>query len=231
MSILSTGKLFLDALASEIYYDPVVKRYRYKASDVPGAPIKGFFVSREKALQLQRTYLEKSIKEFVALSPRIKAGEIGVYKESAELLKRIHVSNAIIAAGGIDKINNSELGTIGNILKKQYYQGKDFETGKPFGLKHMFADVAADPDYSVAKLTQRLGMYAQSGEITYETIRQSKQIEIGLTEMKRVLGATHDHCSPCLGYASAGWQPIGELPLPKTACTCRMNCKCNVLYR
>lgn len=228
MTILSVGKLIIDALANNIYYDYQSKRYRYKGENKPGEPITGSFVSRGNVIKLQRDYLEKSIKQFVELTPRIKAGEIGVYKDAGELLKRIHVSHAIIEAGGIDKLTNSDLGTIGNILKQQYYAGKG-KDGKPFGLKHMFKDVQLDPSYSEAKIEQRLKMYALSGEISGSIIKQNKAASEGKTYMKRILGNA-EHCPDCINYASLGWQLTGTLPMPKVACRCGSNCKCSVIY-
>ena len=222
--------LIIDALATSITYDPKTKRYRYKGSNKRGEPITGSFVSRAEVIKLQKQYLQEVTNKFIALAPRIKAGEIGVYKESAELLKKIHVSNAIIAANGIDNLTNSQLGVIGNTLKQQYYAGKDKATGKPFGLKHLFKDVQNDPNYSIDKLGQRLEMYALSGEISGSQVKQSMALQQGLTEMRRILGEA-EHCPDCLNYSSLGWQPIGSLPYPKTECRCRSNCKCSIEYR
>lgn len=228
MSTLSIGKLIIDALADNIYYDYQTKRYRYKGQNKPGEAITGSFVSRENVLKLQRDYLAKTIKEFTALSPRIKSGEIGVYKDAGELLKRIHISQAIIEAGGIDRLTNSDLGSIGNILKKQFYAGKTSD-GKPFGLKHFFKEVELNPEYSEAKIEQRLKMYALSGEISKNIIKQNRAASEGKTYMKRILGAA-EHCEDCIRYASLNWQPFGTLPLPKVLCRCGVNCKCSVVY-
>lgn len=219
-----------DALPSEIYYDYKVKRFRFSGGS-PASPQRGTFISRADAIELQRNYLSRITREFVSLAPRIISGEIGVYKEAGELLKKIHLSNTIIEAGGIDRLTQSQLGTIGNILKKQYYAGKDDETGKSYGLKHLFKEVAATPDYSKSMLTNRLTMYAESGKISGSTVKQSIELLNGKTEMKRILGATDAHCEDCLRYASASYQPIGVLPLPKTACRCRTRCLCTVVYR
>lgn len=230
-TLLSNAPLIFDSLADNITYDVETKRYRYKGNNKPGEPITGSFVSRDSVLKLQKDYLDKVTQKFIDLAPKIKAGEIGAYKEAAELLKRIHVSQGIIAANGIDNLTNSQLGTIGGILKQQYNAGKDPVTGKPYGLKRLFKEIQLDPNYSEAKLKQRLQLYAQSGEITRETVRQSIQAQKGLTEMKRVLGVTDNHCPECVEYASREWTIIGGLPLPKTRCSCRANCLCSIIYR
>lgn len=227
---LLIGSLLIDALPSEIYYDAKIKRFRYKGGS-PGSPIRGTFLSRKEALALQRVYLNGVIKEFVSLAPSIIKGDIGTYTRAGELLKRIHVSYAILEAGGIDRLNQSQLGAIGNVLKKHYYQGKDDETGKPYGLKHLFKEVQSTPDYSEALLKNRLVMYANAGELSGHTVGQSIALDEGKTLVKRVLGATHQHCQDCLRYASLGYQPIGSLPLPKTRCQCRANCVCSMVFQ
>lgn len=229
MFLLNKGILIFDALADNIYYDYQTKRYRYKGNNKPGEPITGSFISRENVLKLQREYLENNIKKFVALAPRIKSGEIGVYKDAGELLKRIHISHAIIEAGGIERLTNSDLGSIGSILKSQYYAGKGVD-GKPFGLKHMFREVQTSLDYDVDKLKNRLEMYALSGELSGNIVKQNHAMNEGKTEMRRQLG-NGEHCKECLSYFSAGWQPIGMLPMPKTSCSCRTRCLCSIQYR
>jgi hypothetical protein len=230
MSILSDAPLIFDALADGIKYDQSARRYRYQGENKPGEPITGSFVSRDAAVKLQSNYLEKLKTELVSLSPRISRGEIGSYKDAATILKKIHVSEGIIAAQGIDRLTNSDLGKIGQILKNQYYQGKDRDTGKPFGLKHLFKEVASG-SVSEAQLSNRLSMYAESGKITRETVRQGRAIESGYTEMLRIDSGDDAECGDCAEYAAAGWRPIGELPLPKTDCICRTRCRCRVEYR
>lgn len=219
------------ALAENIYYDVAAKRYRYSnPSNVPGIPISGTFVSRKEIIRLQQNYLEKVTSEFLSLSPRMLRGEIGIYREAGDLLKKIHVSNAIIAADGIDRLSQSQLGKVGAILKKQYYSGVGELTGKKYGLKHLLKQ-AQNGEMSQAMLNYRLRLYAQSGAISGEVVKETAAREKGLREERRYLGATHDHCTECLEYAARGWVPIGTNPPPKVRCTCGTNCKCRKEYR
>lgn len=213
-------------LPSQIYYDPSIKRYRYKGGE--GQPMRGTFISRADALKLQRDFLVDAKQKFLALTPRIMSGEIGVYKEAGELLKSIHLSNAVLAAGGFDKLTERDLGTIGSILKKQYYQGK-VDDGKPFGLKHLFREVQGG-GVSEAQLKNRLGMYAESGEISGSAVKQNQAYAQGLTAMKRISSEDDRECDDCTRYAAWGWQMIGSLPLPRERCKCRSNCRCRVIY-
>jgi hypothetical protein len=221
-------KLNIDAvLPSQIYYDPTLKRYRYKGGG-KNQPIRGTFVSRSDALKLQKDYLMEAKARFLALTPRIMAGEIGVYKEAGELLKSIHMSNAVLAANGIDKLTDRDLGTIGSILKKQYYSGKG-DDGKSYGLKHLFNEVRSG-SVSAAQLKNRLAMYAEAGEISGSVVKQNQAYSNGLTAMRRIDSGDDAECEDCVRYAAAGWQLIGSLPIPKTQCKCRSNCRCRVIY-
>lgn len=212
------GEMNSDALADDVYYDRASRRYKYKDSNS--------FASREAVINLQQKYLAKKEREFVQLSSRIQAGEVGIYKELANTLKQIHISNAIIEKGGIDRLTQSDLGTIGNILKKQYYAGKDEVTGKAYGLKHLLNEA---PTLSEARLKQRLQLYVESGKLSASILQRNDAISQGLQYAQRFLNPA-EHCEDCIYYASLGRQLISYLPLPKTRCKCRNNCKCTIVY-
>lgn len=203
-----------------IVFDQKTKRYREQPSNR--------FVSRDKAVTFHKEFVEKQKERLISFSSDIKAGKIGTMRDVAETLKSIHISNAIIAANGIDRLDNSQLGTIGNILKKQYHLGKDEKTGKRFGLKFLFQDA---PNINELELQRRLSMFALSGEITGGVVSQQVALREGKTEMRRLLGVTDYHCDDCLNYANLGWQTIGKLPIPKQKCRCLTNCACQVSYR
>lgn len=208
-------------LTKEVFYDQSTKRYKYSDSNK--------FASRDAVINLQKRYLEKLKTEFIQLSSKISSGEIYIYKPLTEKLKDIYISQLIIAKGGIDKVTSSDLGTIGNMLKVQYYQGFDTETGKKYGLKHLLAESTG---LSEARIKQRLKLYAEVSDVV-GSIYKHKEMEVsGATEYKRVLNPA-EHCIDCIYYSSLGWQSIssGILPMPKQRCRCRANCKCSIKYR
>lgn len=208
-------------LVRDVFYDKISKRYRYSDSSR--------FASRDAVINLQKKYLEKSKTEFAQLASKISSGEIYIYKPLTEKLKDIYISQLIIAKGGVDKITQSDLGTIGQMLKTQFYQGVDAQTGKKFGLKHLLAESAG---LSEARIKQRLNLYAESSEIVGSIYKHREKELKGATEYRRILGAA-EHCPSCLYYASLGWQSIasGILPMPKTKCQCLSNCVCTLSYR
>lgn len=219
MLILNTKTFNVDALATELKYDQTVKRYRYIES--------GKFVSREAAINLQKDYLAVQTEKLIGLAAKIKAGEPGISREVGETLKRIHVSNAIIAADGIDNLSQSDLSKVGNILKQQYNLGRDKETGDRFGIKFLLQE---STDQSEKMIAHRLNLFAKSGELSGSVIKESKALDKGLTMERRTLGATDHNCPECVEYAARGWLTIGQLPKPKTACSCLSNCLCTLSY-
>lgn len=203
----------------QIFFD--TKTNRYKWSDTQK------FVSKDVVRALIDDKLEQEKEALIKYSERIKSNEIGVYSDVAKTLKNIHVLEVAKIKDGFENITQSDLGTVGNQLKKQYYAGKDEKTGKPFGLKYLFQEA---PNQSIGQIENRLRMFAESGNISASVVEQSTNVIAGKTSMKRMLGANHDNCEDCLKYAAMGWQSIGSLPLPKTKCRCRSNCRCKVIY-
>lgn len=215
---LNINKIILDALSTGVYYDKSTKRYKYKDSNQ--------FASREATVNLQKKFLDAKEKEFIEMAKRIKNGEIAIYKDLSKTLKEIHLSSAIIERQGSDKLNNSDLGVIGNILKKQYYSGKDDVTGKSYGLKYLLKDAT---NLSEAQLRQRLRLYVETAKVTASTLKRKDAIENGATHARRFLNPA-EHCPDCIYYASLKRQIISVLPLPKTNCQCRSNCQCSIEY-
>jgi hypothetical protein len=226
-TLSKTSLAFDSALADGIYFDHVLKRYRYKGENKPGEAITGSFVSRSNVINLQEKFRDKKINEFISLSSEIMQGR--GYREATELLKKIHVSEAIIKAGGIDKLNNSDLGTIGSILKKQYYAGVDSETGKSYGLKHLFREIQ-EGKVSQKQLENRLKLYAKSAELTGLIIEKNHALSEGMLWAKRIDAKDNNECEDCIRYASMGWSTINSVPLPKTMCKCKSNCRCQIIY-
>jgi len=219
-SVADVQLLFDALLSDDITYDISARRYRYKDS--------GKFVSKNRTIEIQKEYLAANTKKFTYLGKSIKDGTI-TEKELALELKKLHTSQLVIARGGVAEITHSDLGSVANLLRNQYYRGKDPKTGKRYGLRYLLRDA---PNQSEAKLNQRLTMFAKASEITKFIVNEHIAKEQGLTVYRRRLGRTHKHCSSCLLYESLGWQLVSSqtLPYPKTSCECLSNCVCELVY-
>lgn len=210
--------LFTPQVLKSIYFDDKSKRYKWKDGNR--------FVSKNVVRDLIDKKIDEEKQKLRDYSPRIKAQEIGVYGDVGKTLKNLHILEAAKARDGFENISNSDLGTIGNQLKKQYYQGVGLD-GKPYGIKFLIADA---PNLSEAQISNRLRMYGESAQVSGSALNQNFKMLNGATQSRRILGKTDNHCKECLQYAAMGWQPIGTLPLPKTKCTCRSNCLCDIVY-
>ena len=225
------NRLNLDLLSEiNIYFDPVVNRFRYKGG-VAGKPIRGTFVSREEVLKLEQAYLITQKEKLIALSQRVKNREVGIGKELSETIKKIHITEASIKAGGIDRLTNSDLGSIGNILKFQYGVARDSTASRIYGIKYLLKDIENNPDYSEARIRQRLEMYTKAGEISGNLVRHNQHVKSGYRLARRLDAKDNQECSDCIRYASLGWVGIDTLPIPKTKCKCLTNCRCKIEYK
>ena len=159
-------------------------------------------------------------------------------RNQANTLKRLHLSAAALAAGGLSALSDDDLKKISGLksgdgitgsLKKLRRFGKQIEEG-------------GDTAESVAQITNRAGLYAEAAHGTHEIIKraahETAKDEDGNKiewEERNVLQPA-DHCSStdttegCLETTDAGWQPIGTLSLPGQR-TCGPNCKCYMEYR
>lgn len=53
----------------------------------------------------------------------------------------------------------------------------------------------------------------------------------GFKEMRRVVRQDKKTCVDCKNYGEAGWQPLGEIPMPGKGCRCYDRCRCFIEYR
>jgi hypothetical protein len=198
-------------------WDVKLGRYRYTNT--------GKLAPRSAVLALTDRFITQQKAELQSLGERLSAGAIDLGKfqqQAGEILRSIHSGSAILGKGGIDKMTQPDWDKAIAILKQQLYKGRDRVTGKPYGIKHL-AEEWRSGTVSPAQLQMRLGLYAQSGKLTYwEMLKRSSS---GLAI--RVLGAA-EHCPECLEYAALPPQPIAQVVVPGVACSCRVNCRCAI---
>lgn len=209
-----------DAIA-DFRYDPASKRYRWRE----GAG-KNQFAPKAAVLERTRAYVVSQSNELVRLADRLDAGDItlGQFQRDAALaLKQIHVSQAFLAAGGHENLNDADWLSVGRTLKKHYYDGK--EGDRKFGIKWLAQDIK-DGKVSLAQLRNRLKQFAASGKETYWRISAEKS---GKPYAMRLLGDA-EHCEQCPKYAALPPQSIADVVLPTQKCDCRSNCKCQLVF-
>ncbi|MBW4460452.1 MAG: hypothetical protein KME47_09455 [Nodosilinea sp. WJT8-NPBG4] len=210
----------IDAITPNVRFDPRVKRYRYIDT--------GQFLKKEAALNLTKGYIEREKVKLIELADKLESGEITLFQfqlRAAEHLKHIHVSSGILGAGGSEYLTSNDFLTIARKLKNQYYSGIG-EDGKRYGLKFLAMDIEAG-NVSVARLKQRLAMYADSGQQSYWQMKRDRARDKPWEV--RVLDPLARHCGSCIAHASRGIQKLGVLPLPSQDCTCYNRCRCELI--
>jgi hypothetical protein len=213
------GTTYLD----DVYFDREVGRYRYRDSKR--------FARREAVLYLTRENIDQQSQELIKVGDRLALGAISLpdfQREAAQILKRIHVQSFILGVGGVDRVTDADWLKVGRLLKQQYYDGKDPETGKRFGLKWLCQDIL-DGKVTPEQLRYRLSLYAQSGKVTYWEADRTAAIRSGKPYAVRKLGDA-EHCRQCPEYAAMPPQPVEQIILPTQKCDCRNACKCTLLY-
>jgi len=197
-------------------WDRSAKRYRSSGT--------GRYVARNDIVGLLGTHIRGGEGRVEALTRALYEGTIApaVFAEQMRTqLRRLHLQNAALGAGGWDRLNSSDYGRIGQRLREDYGR-----------INKLIGDVR-DGNATIAQALNRVNGYVGNSRIAFwETERTAQSVpEPGKVIIeRRVLGA-HKSCRDCLNYYAAGWQPIGVLPLPALSCACGTNCKCRMERR
>lgn len=196
-----------------VRWDSKSGRYRYTDT--------GRFLSREAFLSITRRQISYSEKQLESLNTQLIKGELSLRRwqvETAEALKSLHLRQAILTKGGVDRMTDADYLRVGRSLRSEYKY-----------LQNFAKDVKAGK-LSEAQLRARSKLYLENSRGQVHRFEAVAAKEKGYQFMQRFLGRTDRHCSDCVGYAGLGIQEIGKLPLPTEGCACRANCKCRVKY-
>lgn len=210
-------------------YDQKTKRFKY----TQGVG-KGQFASSEAVRSILQRNIDESTSIMLDSCDRLFGrGSMDLDKfilEIADRLKNIHIWQAALGKQGrTDLLGTTDQKNLSKRLKEQFTSGRDHDSGKRFGLKYLLQDIIKGE--SLDSLKNRIRMYAESGKISFNESEREYKRQQGLTQARRVLGTGHEHCKPCVEYAARGWQPISRAIMPTQECDCRMNCKCQIIYR
>lgn len=196
-----------------VKWDTKAGRYRYTDTKR--------FLSREAFLSITRRQIAYSENQLSNLNTKLINREITLRKwqtETAQLLKSLHVRQAILTKGGVDRMTDADYLRVGRSLRSEYKYLKGFAE-----------DVKAGK-LSEAQLRARSKLYLENSRGEIHRFEAVAAKEKGYQFMRRFLGRTDRHCADCLSYAALGVQRIGTIPLPTQDCACRARCKCRVEY-
>lgn len=201
----------LRRVAGQFTFDTRSQRYRG-----PG----GQFVSQREIKRLMNTVSNAAKREIAVISRQLAAGQITIDQwqtSMMEAVKSLHIAQYAAGRGGFGSLTARDFGLMGAELRFQYERLENFarqiEAGivKPTGIE------------------RRAGLYANSGNVSFERARRDGADIAGMTEERRILG-NGEHCDDCIRYAAQGWQAINSLPEIGDS-QCMVNCLCTFEYR
>lgn len=197
-------------------FDKRSQRYRYTSGKNSGQ-----FVSREKVLDLMEAKISL-IKEDLSLVTELLLQNrisLGTWEQTvASAIKTQHILGYSVGKGGIDRLNQSDYGRIGQYLRGQYVYLR------------RFSESIARGNLTPNQIRDRLTKYADAVYTSYELgVRESHRLA-GYRWERRITAGSGQICGDCSDYASRGWSPIGLLPPPGVGSACLSRCRCIMDY-
>lgn len=195
-------------MAPEFEFHIPSSRYRYKDSKK--------FVSKMAVEALTVKAIEQGQEKVLAIADNLIANKITVGTWEAETkneLRKLHVLNYTLGAGGQHNLGNADYGAIGIKLRIEYIHLRGFAQ-----------DLIAG-NVSQKQFYNRVHQYVDATNNTYKKGLDSAHIKGGFLWEKRVR-TKEDSCAPCILMAQAGWRPIGFYPSAGEQCDCNANCGC-----
>jgi len=197
-------------------WDPRASRYRDLST--------GRFVARKTILELLEKASSASEARLADLTTAAIEGRLSSaawFREAAAELKRIHLINAALGAGGWDRLTQADYGRVGGHLRFEYSHLRKF------------AQDIAEGKTTLPQALNRVHMYLGNARKEFwnaERLRLPSDRPGMVTVERRMLGVA-EHCVDCLNYYGQGWQPAGHLPLPGELSVCDGNCRCTLIRR
>jgi len=202
--------MIIDALGlSDLIWSDRENRYYYQS---------GRAVPQRAINQLIQRTQASYLTDVVETTNRLVKKEISLAdweKVVAESVRDSHVQMMRIGRGGKDKTYAIHYLDVANELRQNQY---------PY-LRKMVEELR-DGKISRAQLNNRLASYIRSSRISYQKGVATRQNQYAV----RKINDKAENCPDCIRYFAMGIMPVGEIPLPMTACQCRTNCKCSIHY-
>lgn len=213
-----------DAVVSPYWaWDDKSGRYRDRST--------GRYLSQQNLAALQRKHIAAIERDIQIIGDLLLRGQISLrtwQEATATSIKTLWLHQLILSRGGVKQATSSDYLAVGRELKQQYGWLKQFAIDLQRG--YSLSSTGQQTPMTPARFKARLSLYAKAGRISYEQGKQEVAKSQGKLLMRRLLGITDRHCQNCLDYAAVGVRPVGTLPLPGVACSCRSNCLCRVVY-
>lgn len=194
-------------------YSQGTSRYRDQST--------GRFVARADIMDLLETQTGGLERRLGGLTQAMHEGSLapGYWADQVRTeLRRAHLQERALGAGGWDRLTQSDFGATGRKLRDDYARIVNLAQG------------IQDGTVSLPQAMTRIQGYAGNARLEfYEAQRQQVQVTLGETLlMIRDLGAS-EHCQDCIGYYAQGW--AYSLPNPCEGSQCGTHCRCDLRLR
>lgn len=207
---------------ADYVWDASVRRFRYADTQR--------FVARSTTLNISERSRANAQESLRQLGRQLAEGSVSArefHQQASTLIRQIHVHSAALGAGGTDRVSPETWNRIGQNVRDQIGVTATRD-GNTYGLIKVLNDWEAG-DMSAAQLQSRLGMYGDSGKVSYFLAEMERQITLAKTHGYRQLGQA-ENCPDCVDLASLPPMPLNDLTMPTQGCRCRTNCKCSIVY-
>lgn len=187
---------------------------------------RGQFVSRQRItglLDIQINTAEQRLGNLVTALHEQRISP-GVFQEQMRTeLRRLHLQNSALGAGGFERLGAREYGRAGQMLRGDYQR-----------LTNLANDIV-NGRATLPQALNRVHGYVGTARNNFlhaerDANQQAAAARGVRMEERRRLGAS-EHCPDCVRYAALGWQAIGTLPVPGEGSVCGRNCRCSLERR
>jgi hypothetical protein len=190
---------------------------RYRSDD------SGRFVARADVVGLLQAQTDGLEGRVGALTQALIEGNLApaYYAEQVSTeLRRAHLQQVALAAGGWDRLTPADYGSVGRKLRDDYARVLNMATD------------ATNGTVTLPQALNRVSGWAGNARLGYwEALRRHAEVDANSVLLdKRNLGVA-EHCRDCLTYHEQGWQPSGVLPVPGQASQCTTHCRCTMTSR
>lgn len=195
-------------------YSHSARRYRSDAT--------GKFVSRTDIVGLLDSQVSGLERRLGALTTAMHEGQLAPAWWAEQMrteLRRAHLQERALGAGGWDRLTASDYGSIGRRLRDDYARIVNLAQG------------IQDGAVTLPQALNRITGYVGTARVEFmEAERQRAQSnEAGETTIMIRDLSTSEHCPSCLEYYGRGWQ--FDLPVPGEASECGPRCRCGIRYK
>lgn len=195
-------------------YDRSSARYRSAQT--------GKFVARRDILSQLDAQVRGGEQRLANLTTAFHEGRLSVsvwQEQMTTEIRRMHLQNVALGAGGWDRLNQRDYGRVGGKLRADYQRlelfAKDIQEGK----------------LSIAQAIARSELYAGNARTQFWDAERDRQPqELGMVAIERRMLGSAEHCRDCVGYYDRGWTMAGQLPSPGVGSVCLTRCKCSLHY-